>query len=59
MSPIKRTSLSPYLVVSVPSAEVSNIREVKNILLLVQNEKRVHKMHSFDQGPLPPFCLPR
>ena len=53
-SPIERTSLRPYLAVSAPSAGVSNFRESKNILLRVRNEERMHKMHSFDGGPLPP-----
>ena len=48
--PIEWTSSRPYLVVSAPSAEVSNVHEAKSILLLVQNEKRVCKMHSFDMG---------
>ena len=30
--PSKKTSLRPYLVVSVPSAGVSNVCEAKNIL---------------------------
>ena len=40
--PIKETRLRPYLVVSAPSAGVSNISKVKNVPLLVQNEERVH-----------------
>ena len=51
--PIERTSLRPYLVVSAPSTGVSNVCEVKNVPLLVQNEERVREMHSFDRGPLP------
>ena len=47
-------SLRPYLVVSAPSAGVSNVCEAKNVPLLVQNEKHVRKMRSFDGGPLPP-----
>lgn len=42
-SPIEKTSLRPFLVVSAPSAEVSNVHEAKNVLLLVQNEEHVHK----------------
>ena len=34
---IERMSLKLYLVVSVPSTGVSNAREAKNVLLLVQN----------------------
>ena len=47
--------LKSKLVVSAPSAGVSNIREAKkNIPLLVQNEERVcKKLHSFNQGPTP------
>ena len=55
----ERTSLRPYLVVSATSAGVSNVCEAKNVPLLVQNEKRLCKMRSFDRGPLPPLCLPR
>ena len=50
--PIDKTSLKPYLVVSVPSAGVSNVCEATNVLLLVQNEECVHKMCSFNQEPL-------
>ena len=53
--PIDKTSLRPCLVVSAPSAGVSNICETTNVPLLVQNEECVHKMRSFDQGPLPPL----
>ena len=49
-SPIKRTSLRPYLVVSAPSARVLNVCEAKNVLLQVRNEERMHEMHSFDGG---------
>ena len=45
-----RTSLRLYLVVSAPSAGVSNVHKVKNV---VQNEECVREMRSFDQGPLP------
>ena len=41
---IERTSLRPFLVVTVPSTGVFNIRKVKNVSLLVQDEERVHKM---------------
>ena len=34
-------NLRPYLVVSVPSAEVSNIHKAKNTLLLVQNKEHM------------------
>ena len=51
-SPIEKTSLRTYLVVSAPSGEVLNVREVKNVPLIVQNEECVHEMSSFDQGPL-------
>ena len=44
----------PYLVVSAPSAGVSNVREAKNVLLLAQNEECVHEMCSFDRGSIPP-----
>ena len=46
--------LRPYRVVSVPSAEVLNVCEAKNIPLVVQNEERVGKMRPFNQGPLLP-----
>ena len=52
--PIDKTSLKPYLVVSVPSAGVSNVCEATNILLLVQNEECVHKMRCFNREPLLP-----
>ena len=39
--PHQRTSLRPYLLVSVPSNGVSNVCEAKNVPLLVQNEGRV------------------
>ena len=57
-SPTEGTSLRPYLVVSAPSARVSNIFEVKRVPLLVQNEEHMHKLCSSDWGPLP-LCLPR
>ena len=50
----ERTCLRPFLVVSVPNTGVLNIREAKNVPLLVQDEERVREMRSFDQGPLPP-----
>ena len=34
----KKTSLSPFLVVSTANAEVSNVCEAKHILLLVQTD---------------------
>ena len=37
-------SLRPYVVVSAPSAGVSNVHEAKNVPLLVQNEKRVQNV---------------
>ena len=52
-SPIKRTSLRPYLLVSAPSIGVLNVHEVKKVLLLVENEERMCEMRSFDQRPLP------
>ena len=36
-------SLRPYLIVSTPSAGVSNVLEAENVLLLVQNEEHVRK----------------
>ena len=51
----KKTRLKPYLVVSAPSAGVSNISKVKNVSLLVQNQERMCEMSSFNQGPLPPL----
>ena len=42
-SPIEKTSLRPFLIVSAPSAEVLNIHEAKHVLLLVQNKEHVHK----------------
>ena len=48
-SPIKRTSLRTYLVVSAPSAGISEVRKAKNIPL--RNKERVHEMLS----PLPPL----
>ena len=53
-SPIERKSLRPYLVVSAPSAGVSNIREAKNVLLQVRNDERMRKIHLFSGGPFPP-----
>ena len=58
-SPIERTSLSPYFVVSAPSARVLNIHEAKNVPLLVQNEEPLCEMRSFHRGPLPPLSVPR
>ena len=52
---MKRTSLRPFHLVPVPSAEVLNIREAKNLLLLVLNKEHMHEMRSFDRGPLPLF----
>ena len=46
-SPLERTSLSPYVVVSTPSTGVLNVCKAKNIL--VQNKG------SFNQRPLPPI----
>ena len=43
-SPIERTSLRPYLVVSAPSAGVPNIHEAKHVPFLVQTEESVHKV---------------
>ena len=48
---MERTSLRPYLVVFTLSARVLNVREAKNVLLLVQNEERMHEMRSFDGPP--------
>ena len=54
-SPIKKTHLRVYLVVSAPSAGVLNISKVKNVPLLVQNEERACEISSFNLGPLPPL----
>jgi len=43
----------PDLVVSAPSAGVSNVRKSESVSLLVQNEEHVREMRPFDQGPLP------
>ena len=43
-------SLRPYLVVSAPSAGVSNVCEAKNVPLLVQNEEQIREMHSFERA---------
>ena len=51
-SPIERTSLRTYVVVSASSAGVWNVREAKNMSLLVQNEECMCKMHLSIQGPL-------
>ena len=40
--------------VSALSAGVSNVCEVKSVLLLVQNEELVREMRPFDQWSLPP-----
>ena len=50
-SMIERTSLRPYLVVSAPSAGVSNVHKVKNVSLQVRNEERVLEIrrHSHDK----------
>ena len=56
---IERTSLRPFLVLSVPSAGVSNIHQVKNTLLLVRNEECMREMHPFDRGPFPPLSKGR
>ena len=53
--PHRKMSLRSYLVVSVPSAGLSNVCKAKNISLLVQNEECVCKMHSFDWRPFPPL----
>ena len=50
--------LRPYLVVSAPTAGVANVLEAKNIMFLIQNEKHMRKMHSFNGRPSP-LCLPR
>ena len=44
----------PDLVVSTPSAGVSNVREVESVPLLVQNKERMREMRPFDQRHLPP-----
>jgi len=44
----------PDLVVSAPSAGVSNSRKVKSVPLLVQNKERMCEMRPFDQGLLLP-----
>ena len=52
--PHRKMSLRSYLVVSVPSAGLSNVYKAKNISILVQNKELMCKMHSFDWRPLPP-----
>ena len=46
---IERTSLRPFLVVTVPvpSAGGFNIRKVKNVSLLVQDEEHVYIQNAF------------
>ena len=57
--PHRRTSLRPYLVVSAPSAGVSNICKAKNyVLLLVQSEEHMNKSVLLMEDPSP-LCLPR
>ena len=48
-SPIERTSLRLYLVVSASVTEVLNIHKAKDIPLLVQNEECVSEMCCFDR----------
>ena len=43
-SPIERTRLRPYLVVSAPSTGVLKVHESKNVSLLVRNEEHVCEM---------------
>ena len=51
------TSWRPFLVVSVTSTEVVNVHEVKNVLLLVQDEEHMSEMFCFVLSrTLPPFC---
>ena len=47
-SPIERTSLRLFLVVSFLGAGVLNVCSAKNILLLVQNEEHMCEMYSFN-----------
>ena len=54
----QKTSLSLYLVVSAPSAGVSSGCKAINVPLQVRNKECVHKMCSFNRGPLP-LCLSR
>ena len=62
----KNELFRPYLVVSAPSAGVSNVCEGKNVLLLLQNREHVCEMCSFDHScdkmdqafPLR-FCIPQ
>ena len=56
--PHRKMSLRSYLVVSVPSAGLSNVCKAKNMSILVQNKELMCKMHSFDWRPLPPLCPP-
>ena len=48
---IKKTSLKSFLVVSDPSAGVSNVCEAKNIPLLFENKEHVHEIPSLDGDP--------
>ena len=50
----ERTSLRPFLVVSVLTTGVLNVHEMENVLLLVQDGEHMCKMCSFYQGPLSP-----
>ena len=42
--------------VYVPSGGATNVREAKNVPLLVQDKERMREMRSLDRGHL---CLPR
>ena len=54
---IEITSWRPFLVVSVTSTEVVNVHEVKNVLLLLQDEEYMSEMFCFVLSrTLPPFC---
>ena len=50
---IKKTSLKSFLVVSAPSAGVSNVCEAKNIPLLFENKEHVREIPSLDGDPPP------
>ena len=46
---IEETSLRSCLVVSASSTGFSNVPDVKNVPLLIQNEECFHKMHFFNR----------
>ena len=49
-------SLKPYLVVSTPSAGLSNVHKVKNVPLQVRNEEHMHKIRIYQAFPFR-FCI--